>query len=74
MRSAKLLTISRVGSAKELRRRVVLSVARMAANFNDLEMAANYTLRLEANFLKEVDAGYLPEVRETGSCGCVSRG
>jgi len=52
-------------TAEELRRRTALGVARAAANFNDLEVAADYTHRLETNFLKEVDAGYPPGARDT---------
>lgn len=45
-------------TAEELRLRTLLGVARAAANFNDLEVAADYTRRLEGNFLREIDAGY----------------
>jgi hypothetical protein len=33
-------------------------VARAVANFNDLEVVADYTKKLEENFLREIDAGY----------------
>ena len=42
----------------ELRNQTMLGVARAAANFNDLEVVADYTKRLEGNFLKEIDSGY----------------
>lgn len=45
-------------TAEELRMRTLLGVARAASNFNDLEVVADYTKRLEGNFLKEIDAGY----------------
>lgn len=45
-------------TTEALRTRTLLGVARAAANFNDLEVVADYTKRLEANFLKEIDAGY----------------
>ena len=45
-------------TAEDLRQRTLLGVARAAANFNDLEVAADYTRRLEGNFLREIDAGY----------------
>jgi hypothetical protein len=44
--------------ADELRMKTLLGVARAAANFNDLEVVADYTKRLEGNFLKEIDSGY----------------
>lgn len=47
----------RVGD-DELRNQTMLGVARAAANFNDLEVVADYTKRLEGNFLKEIDSGY----------------
>jgi hypothetical protein len=47
----------RVGN-DELRNQTMLGVARAAANFNDLEVVADYTKRLEGNFLKEIDSGY----------------
>jgi len=42
----------------ELRNQTLLGLARAAANFNDLEVVADYTKRLEGNFLKEIDSGY----------------
>ena len=45
-------------TAQQMRQRTLLGVARAAANFNDLEVVADYTKRLEGNFLKEIDAGY----------------
>jgi hypothetical protein len=45
-------------TAEALRQRTSLGVARAVASFNDLEVVADYTKRLEANFLKEIDAGY----------------
>ena len=45
-------------TAEVLRQRTLVGVARAAANFNDLEVVADYTKRLESNFLKEIDAGY----------------
>ncbi|KAL3780916.1 hypothetical protein HJC23_009122 [Cyclotella cryptica] len=45
-------------TAAALRSRTMLGVARAAANFNDLEVVADYTKRLEVHFLKEIDAGY----------------
>ncbi|KAL7536864.1 hypothetical protein ACHAXR_007442 [Thalassiosira sp. AJA248-18] len=51
-------------SAEALRQRTLLGVARAAANFNDLEVVADYTKRLEINFLKEIDAGY-PQGHDT---------
>lgn len=47
----------RVGD-DQLRKQTMLGVARAAANFNDLEVVADYTKRLEGNFLKEIDSGY----------------
>lgn len=47
----------RVGD-DELRMKTMLGVARAAANFNDLEVVADYTKRLEGNFLKEIDSGF----------------
>ena len=47
----------RVGD-EELRKQTMLGVARATANFNDLEVVADYTKRLEGNFLKEIDSGY----------------
>jgi len=45
-------------TAEGVRQRTLLGVARAAANFNDLEVVADYTKRLEGSFLKEIDAGY----------------
>jgi len=61
---------AKVGDAGEetpeaVRRRTLLGVARAAANFNDLEVVADYTKRLEVNFLREVDAGYPPRGHDT---------
>ena len=45
-------------TAAALRMRTMIGVARAAANFNDLEVVADYTKRLETHFLKEIDADY----------------
>jgi len=45
-------------TSEALQRRTLLGVARAAANFNDLEVVADYTRRLESSFLKEIDGGY----------------
>ena len=45
-------------SAEVLKQRTLLGVARAVANFNDLEVVADYTKKLEENFLREIDAGY----------------
>jgi hypothetical protein len=57
---------ARVGDINEeaTRQRTSIGVARAVASFNDLEVVAEYTKRLEANFLKEIDAGY-PRVHAT---------
>ncbi|KAL3767861.1 hypothetical protein ACHAWO_013680 [Cyclotella atomus] len=47
-----------------VRMRTMIGVARAAANFNDLEIVADYTKKLEAHFLREIDAGY-PRAHET---------
>jgi hypothetical protein len=51
-------------TAEAMRQRTSIGVARAVASFNDLEVVADYTKRLEANFLKEIDAGY-PRVHAT---------
>ena len=51
-------------AAEALRHRTLIGVARAAANFNDLEVVADYTKRLEINFLREIDAGY-PQGHDT---------
>jgi hypothetical protein len=51
-------------TAEALKLRTMVGVARAAANFNDLEIVADYTKKLEAHFLKEIDAGY-PKGHET---------
>lgn len=61
-------------SAEEVRQRTLLGVARAAANFNDLEVAADYTKRLEASFLREVDAGYPSGARDTEQLRVCIRG
>ncbi len=45
-------------TAESTKQRTLLGVARAAANFNDLEVVADYTKKLEENFLREIDAGY----------------
>lgn len=55
--------VARVGdeattTVEAMKQRTWLGVARAVASFNDLEVVVDYTKRLEANFLKEIDAGY----------------
>ena len=51
-------------TAEALKQRTMVGVARAAANLNDLEVVADYSKKLEAHFLKEIDAGY-PHGHET---------
>lgn len=41
-----------------MKQRTMIGIARAVASLNDLEVVADYTKRLETNFLKEIDAGY----------------
>jgi hypothetical protein len=52
---------SKVGdetSVEAVKQRTMIGIARAVASLNDLEVVADYTKRLETNFLKEIDSGY----------------
>ncbi len=45
-------------TTESLKQRTLLGVARAVANYNDLAVVADYTIKMEENFLREIDAGY----------------
>jgi hypothetical protein len=55
---ARVGDVSDAAAAEAMRQRTSIGVARAVASLNDLEVVADYTKRLEANFLKEIDSGY----------------
>lgn len=61
-------------TTEEARRQAELGAARAAASFNDLEVAADYTRRLEKHLLTEVDAGFPPQDQATEQLRLCARG
>jgi len=52
---------SKVGdetTGEAMKQQTMIGIARAVASLNDLEVVADYTKRLETNFLKEIDVGY----------------